>query len=419
MVEQNKNIVSDQVLEHNSRNKFLFVVITLLYISFGLLSSVIGVIIDKFQSTYDVSLSVAALLPFSFFLAYGLTSIPFGISMDKYGPRKVLLSGVLLMTFGSFLLYFSNNYLLVILMIFIIGVGVTAVQISGNPFIRELDAPKNYNLNLTIIIGIGSLGYAISPLLVPIVEEIGFNWNTVYLIFGILNLLIFFLLAMTRFPQMQVLEEEKINTSTLVALLQNPLILLYALGIFMYVGGEVGVSSYIITYMDVEHGVTSSTAIFSEGSFLDSAFASKTAFAVGLFWFLQMIGRLVISFLMKFFSERSLFIFHSIGTVVVLIIALVTNAEFSLIAFVLVGYFTCASFTALFSATINSFDTNHGSISGILGTAIVGGAIVGWLVGFVGQEVSMNAGMFVNILAFSYVAYLALFGKGKLDLKNE
>ena len=90
-----------------------------------------------------------------------------------------------------------------------------------------------------------------------------------------------------------------------------------------------------------------------------------------------------------------------------------------MVAFALVGYFTCASFTALFSATINSFKTNHGTISGILGTAIVGGAFVGWLVGYVGDHLNMRWAMWVNVLAFAYVAYLAIWGKGKLDIDNE
>ena len=132
----------------------------LLYISFGLLTSVIGVIIDRFQEQYHVSLKIAALLPFAFFLAYGLFSIPFGIAMDKYRAKSILLLGTALMAIGSFLFYFSQTYQVVIFMIFLVGTGVTAIQIAGNPFIRELDEPAKYTSNLTFIIGVGSLGYA-------------------------------------------------------------------------------------------------------------------------------------------------------------------------------------------------------------------------------------------------------------------
>jgi len=104
-------------MERSRKNIFLLVVTILLYVSFGLLTSVIGVIIDKFQVDYNVSLTIAALLPFAFFLSYGFTSIPFGIAMDKYGAKSILLLGTVLMAAGSFLFYASNNYIIIILVI--------------------------------------------------------------------------------------------------------------------------------------------------------------------------------------------------------------------------------------------------------------------------------------------------------------
>ncbi len=405
-------------MSKSEKHIYLLLVTVLMYISFGLLTSVIGVIIDKFQVQYDVSLAVAALLPFAFFLAYGLTSIPFGIAMDKYGAKSVLLLGMVLMTFGSFLFYLSNHYMVVIFMIFLVGVGVTAIQIAGNPFIRELDSPANYTMNLTIIIGIGSLGYAFSPVLVPLVQANGYTWNTVYLLFGIINALILLMLSFAKFPEIIIEEEEKIHFSNIATLIKNPIIVTYGLGIFFYVGAEVGVSSYIITYMSKIHGVSNTDSFWNEGSLLYSAFPSKAALVVGLFWLLQAFGRLIISPMMKHIGERKIFIVHSLGTVISLIVALLGNVTTSLIAFAFVGYFTSASFTALFSATINSFEEYHGTISGILGTAIVGGAFVGWLVGATGEMLDMNWAMGINILAFGYVFYLAVFGKGKLDINE-
>ncbi len=405
-------------MSKSEKHIYLLLVTVLMYISFGLLTSVIGVIIDKFQVQYDVSLAVAALLPFAFFLAYGLTSIPFGIAMDKYGAKSVLLLGMVLMTVGSFLFYLSNHYMVVIFMIFLVGVGVTAIQIAGNPFIRELDSPANYTMNLTIIIGIGSLGYAFSPVLVPLVQANGYTWNTVYLLFGIINALILLMLSFAKFPEIIIEEEEKIHFSNIATLIKNPIIVTYGLGIFFYVGAEVGVSSYIITYMSKIHGVSNTDSFWNEGSLLYSAFPSKAALVVGLFWLLQAFGRLIISPMMKHIGERKIFIVHSLGTVISLIVALLGNVTTSLIAFAFVGYFTSASFTALFSATINSFEEYHGTISGILGTAIVGGAFVGWLVGATGEMLDMNWAMGINILAFGYVFYLAVFGKGKLDINE-
>jgi fucose permease len=399
------------------KNKYLLIITISMYVAFGLVTSVIGVIIDKFQSEYNLPLQIAALLPFAFYLSYGFFSIPFGIAMDRIGARFVLLLGMILMTAGSFLFYASNSYVVVILMIFLIGVGVTAIQTAGNPFIRGLDVPSRYTANLTAIIGIGALGYAFSPLLVPFVQDNGFSWNSVYLIFGSLNAILLVLLYLAKFPEVEILEEEKIKITQVASLVKNPIVLLYSLGIFLYVGAEVGTSSYILIFMNKIHGVGEHDSFWKTGTLLGSAFPSKSALAVALFWLFQAFGRLIIAPMMKRVSEKKIFIFHSLGTVIFLVIAIIGSMNISLIAFALVGYFTCASFTSIFSAAINSFDSNHGTISGILGTAIVGGAFIGWLVGAVGGMMNMQWAMIINLIAFSYVFSLAVWGKGKLDVK--
>lgn len=401
------------------RHRYLLVVTIMMYVAFGLLTSVIGVIIDKFQTEYGLPLRVAALLPFAFYLSYGLFSIPFGIAMDRIGARAVLLTGMALMTVGSFLFYVSDNYVIVILMIFTIGVGVTAIQTAGNPFIRSLDAPSRYTANLTAIIGIGALGYAVSPLLVPIVQSKGFSWNSVYLVFGFINAILFAMLYFASFPEVQVLEEERINLAQVRTLLKNPLVLIYSLGIFLYVGAEVGTSSYILIFMNKVHGLGEHESFWQSGGLWNSIFPSKAALVLALFWLFQAIGRLVISPMMKYISERKIFVFHSFGSIVFLVVAALGSESISLVAFALVGYFTCASFTSIFSAAINSFDSNHGTISGILGTAIVGGAFLGWLVGAVGGTLNMQWAMVINLIAFTYVFALAVWGKGRLDLETE
>lgn len=397
---------------------FLLFVTILMYVIFGLLTSVIGVVIDRFQEEYNVSLAVAALLPFAFYLAYGLTSLPFGICMDKFGAKPVLLAGTVLMAIGSFLCYFSDNYIAVIVAVFLIGVGVTGVQIAGNPFIRVLDAPSRYTANLTLVIGIGALGYALSPMIVPVLQVNGFSWKAIYLLIAILNMAILLVLCMCRFPVVRSSEHERIYLSRVKVLFRHPIMITYGLALFLYVGAEVGVSSYIITFMNEIHGLTNAETFWDEHTFMYSMFPSKTALVVALFWLLQAIGRLVASSLMKYVSERNIFIFHSIGTVVALLVAIFGKETTALVSFAVVGYFTCVSFTSIYSAVLNSFDRDHGVISGFLGTAIVGGAVIGWLVGFTGEHWGMRMGMSINVLAFLYILVIAIVGKGRLDVKG-
>lgn len=400
------------------RHGFLFVITNAVYITFGLVTSVIGVIIDKFATQYHVSLQVAALLPFAFYLSYGLFSIPFGIIMDRLGARTVLILGMILMTLGCLFLYLFDNYILVITMIFLSGIGVTAIQTAGNPFIRVLDVPARYTANLTIIIGVGALGYAFSPMLVPWIQAKGLPWSYVYFVFSMISFVLLLLMLFAKMPEIKLVEEERVNAGAIRSLIREPVIILYTLGIFLYVGGEVGTSSYIIVFMERIHHFGSHISLWKSGTFMNLAFPSTVALVLGLFWLLQAIGRLVTGPLMKTVSPRKLFIIHSAGTCLMILAAVFSPPPIALVAFALTGYFTCTSFTSIFSAAIQSFDKYHGTISGILCTAIVGGAVTGYLVGAVGNVFNMKAAMMINFLAFLYVFFLAVFGKGRLDLSE-
>jgi fucose permease len=336
--------------------------------------------------------------------------------MDRIGAKAVLILGMALMTLGCFLLYLSNNYILVIAMIFLAGIGVTAIQTAGNPFIRELDTPGRYTANLTIIIGVGALGYAFSPLLVPFIQAKGLHWSLVYLIFTIISLILLLLLLISKIPKVKLIEEEKISLDAIGSLLKDPVIISYTLAIFFYVGAEVGTSSYIVVFMEKVHNFGTRISLWDEGTFMYLAFPSASALIVGLFWLFQAIGRLITGQLMKVVHPRSIFIFHSAGTCLAVLVAIFSPAKVALIAFVFTGYFTCASFTSIFSAAIQSFDKYHGAISGILCTAIVGGAVIGFLVGVIGDTFGMRAAMMVNFIAFLYVFVISVWGKGKLNL---
>ncbi len=402
-------------MNKSSGNRYLLIITVLIYVAFGLVTSVIGVIIDKFQVTYNVPLQVAALLPFGFYLSYGIFSIPSGILMDRLGTKAILLSGIALMALGCLLLYLSKNYIMVISMIFLTGIGVAVIQTAGNPFIRELDRPEKYTANLTTIIGINGLGCALSPLLVPFLQSRGMSWNTVYLVFGIFSLILLILMSTAKVPRTRLLEEEKINVEVITTLLRHPIIITYTMAIFLYVGAEVGTSSYIIVFMEKVHGYGTEISLWDKGTFMYLVFPSASALIVGLFWFSQAIGRLVAGQIIKYIRPGTVFISHGAVTCIALLTAVFSPPNVALVAFVITGYFTSVLFTSIFSAAIQSFEKYHGAISGILCTAVVGGAVIGFLVGAAGNAFGMRAAMLINFVAFSYVLGIAIWGKGKLN----
>lgn len=399
------------------RRRLLLWLVTLAYVAFGLVTAVIGVVISRFQETYDVPLWVAGLLSFAFYLAYGLCSIPVGLWMDRKGARPALVAGMALMTLGCFLCYLASSWPAMLATVFLIGIGVTAIQTAGNPVIRELDAPAHYSANLTVIIGIGALGYAVSPVLVPYLERSGFAWQSVYLLFGVMNLALLLPMVFVQFPEARVTESERVRLETIATLLKHPIVVTYTLGIFMYVGAEVGVSSYIVTFMQQVHGMGLQDSLWPDGTFWHAAFPSASALVVALFWALQAVGRIALGPLLRHVRPKAVLVVCSGLCTLALAGAIVGSTPVALVAFALNGLFTCASFTLIFSAAIQSFDANHGTISGILCTAVVGGAVFGALVGGAGEAWGMRAGMALNLIACGYVFVLALVGRGRLDVE--
>ena len=121
----------------SERPSGLLWVIFLAYFTFGMITNVLGVIIPEVIKQYDLNLFTAGLLAFSFFLAYGLCSIPTGLLMDRFGAKPLLLTGVALMGFGCLAIVWVQSYAGMLAMIFAVGVGVTMVQTAGNPLDRK------------------------------------------------------------------------------------------------------------------------------------------------------------------------------------------------------------------------------------------------------------------------------------------
>jgi len=223
-------------------------VIFLAYFTFGMITNVLGVIIPEVIKQYDLSLFAAGLLAFSFFLAYGLCSIPTGLLMDRFGAKPLLVIGVAFMALGCSGIVWVQSYAGMLAMIFAVGVGVTMVQTAGNPLIQHLDRTENYHRNLTLTIGFCGIGAFLGPFILAFIRGTGRNWQSLYVVFALLSFVLLACLALATFPSRGTGSTDRFRTDQLGKLTTNPLVLAYALGIFCYVGAEVGTASWIVKF---------------------------------------------------------------------------------------------------------------------------------------------------------------------------
>src|SRR3989338_6635421 len=178
----------------------LLIAVAFTYLTFGAITNVAGAIVPKIKETYQVSGSASSFLASVFFIAYGLTSVPFGMLINKFGTKFTLIFGSLITTIGVFMFASIPGYFANMAAMFICGVGITAIQVSANPLVKEVSNPEKYSRNLTLFMVLFGVGSYIAPNVVTFVKMRGLEWNYTYWIFTIISIVMLFGLALPKYP---------------------------------------------------------------------------------------------------------------------------------------------------------------------------------------------------------------------------
>ncbi len=181
-----------------------------------------------------------------------------------------------------------------------------------------------------------------------------------------------------------------------IDLLKKPMVLLYFLGIFCYVGTEQGVANWISQFLQTYHDVDPQTT---------------GASTISLFWGLMTAGTVLGLILLKFMDSRKVLIGFTAAAMVCLFVSLIGSKQVALIGFPLVGFFASVMWSILISLALNSVATNHGSLSGILVTGIAGGAFVPLIVGWLGDSIGLKGGMFFLFITLAYILSIGFWSK--------
>jgi len=223
------------------------------------------------------------------------------------------------------------------------------------------------------------------------------SWISLYWIFAIISLLMVFIIGFSRFPSVELKDDEKVGAlETHLDLLKQPMVVLYFLGIFTYVGTEQGVAYWISEFLQTYHEVDPQTL---------------GASTVSAFWGLMTAGTVLGLILLKFVDSRKVLIWFTIASVIGLSLALFGSKEVALIAFPLIGFFISVMWSIIISLALNSISSHHGSFSGILVTGIAGGAIIQLIVGWLGDTFGLRIGMSFLYLTLGYILSIGFWSK--------
>jgi len=408
---------------NNNLKMVLLVFVTFFVIS--LITNIIGPLIPDIINDFDLNLTLVALLPFSFFIAYGIISIPSGMLIQKIGEKSVMILAFGLAFIGSFIFASFPNYTLAVISLFVIGSGMAMLQVVINPLLRVAGGEENFAFNATaaqLIFGLASffspLAYSYFVLNLNQSSEGNswflhfFNlitpdhllWISLYWLFAIISLIMIVVIILYNFPKVELKHDERIGPiETHLSLLKNPIVVIYFFGIFTYVGLEQGVANWISKFLDIYHGYD------------PQIIGAKT---ISWFWGLMTAGGILGVILLKIIDSKVVLKLFTCLTIVSLMAALYMSGPIALVAFPAIGFFSAVMYPIIFSLALNSISENHGTFSGILVTGIFGGAVVPLIVGVLGDYFGLRNGMLFLFLPLLFILFIGFWARPIISNKT-
>lgn len=394
----------------------IVLLIFLIFAVISFLTNILGPLVPDIIESFDLSIGLAGFLPFSFFVAYGVMSIPSGILIEKYSEKTVLIAGFVLATVAALLFAIIPTFQIALISLFSIGIGMAMLQVVINPLLRHSGGEQHFAFNSVLANFFFGAASFVSPLLYSaMVSNIHsdssnpvillFNnlvspelkWVSLYWIFAITCLVMIVVIGLIKFPKVELKEDERMDIGkSFKELLGNKNVILYFIGILCYVGTEQGIANWMSKFLQMYHG-------------LDPATDGATA--ISYFWGLITLGCFLGLFLMKLFDSRSVLVVFAAAAIVTLTLALLGNVSVSKIAFPAAGFFLSIMWSVVFSLGMNSVPHHHGTFSGILCTGIVGGALIPLIIGGVAELVGLKYAMMTMYITLGYILSVGIWAR--------
>ena len=398
--------------------------VLLVFFVISFLTNILGALNPGIKASFNLEFSSLGFMTLAFFSAYGVMSIPSGMLVEKYKEKKVMLLAFVLATIGAFAFAFKPIFPVFLGSLFLIGTGMAMLQVAINPLLRAAGGEEHFAFNSVLAqLFFGTAGVAGPYLFSYLVNNVGkadnpdgltafltrmvptdMNWVSIYWIFGMVALLMVVIIALFQFPKVALKEEEKAGDWRIYqALFKDKTVVAFFIGIFCYVGFEQGVSFWMSQFLETYHGIDPDT---------------QGAAAVGQFWGLMTLGCLLGLVLLKFIDSKKVLLLFSTLAFITLTIALFGSSKLAIIAFPAVGFFASVMWSIVFSLALNSIESHHGSVAGILCTGIVGGAIAPFIVGGLSDLFGLRMGMLFNYLTLAYIFSVGLWAKPLVNNKT-
>lgn len=402
----------------------IVVLIMFFWFVISLITNILGPIIPDIIDSFDLErLALAGFIPSSFFVAYGIMSVPAGWLVERYGEKLVLSIGFLLPLIGSLLFALYPTYNILLVSCFTIGLGMSALQTSINPLNRRVVGEENFAFFAVV----GQLMYGVGSFVAPNVYQfvvhqldsgevfsgamgvlqsltpINMPWVSLYWIFSALLFVTIIMVLAVRFPKHSGVQNNDDTNGAYRELLHNKYVYLCFFGIFSYVFVEQGVVNWMSEFLRTYHG-------------LDPQ--STGASVVGHWWAMMTAGCVVGLAVLKLWDSRAVLKVAVVLAITSLFTALYGSTDVAVVAFPMVGFSISLMFSISMSLGLNSVARFHGTLAGILCSGIIGGAVGPLVIGALGDVLGLRMALGFAVIPLAYIMLMAFVVKPLVNNKT-
>ncbi|MBV8113747.1 MAG: sugar MFS transporter [Silvibacterium sp.] len=399
-----------------------FAMVTTLFFMWGFLTSLNDILIPHFKHIFDQNYAQAMLVQFAFFCAYAAFGVPSGKVVEWIGYQRTMVAGLFTMCLGALIFIPAASvpsFPLFLTALIVLAAGITALQVAANPYVSILGPPQTASSRLNLTQAFNSLGTVIGPLIGGYLILRGYSnvenpeslspealhafrlqeASTVklpYLAIAVALVILGLAIALYKFPRIDTTKDYRPIGEKKDSMWRHRHVVLGAVAIFVYVGAEVSIGSFLINYFNQPNigGLTLQAA----------------ARLVPVYWFGAMIGRFIGSAVLQKVRTGTLLSFNAIIACALVVISMLSFGHVAVWSILLVGLFNSIMFPSIFTLGIAEMGPLTGEASGLLVTAIVGGALIPLAQGVIADHIGIHHAFILPILCYLYIAYYGVRG---------
>ncbi len=412
------------VSHRNLSSNAAIAVVSVIFFTWGGLTSLNDVLIPHLKAVFEMNYAQTMLIQFTFFSTYLVMSLPAGRVVAQLGYKPSIVIGLLVAALGALAFYPAAkvpSYPLFLLALFVLASGITLLQVAANPYISLLGEPRGASSRLTLAQAVNSLGHTLSPALIgPLILSVAVLGSAAvaqlaapqreayriaqaqsvqlpYLGIAAGLLVLASLAYLLRLPPLtEATEQADPRHHTFSEVLRHRHLRLGVIAIFLYVGAEVSIGSFLINYIATPR--------------IGNIDASAATRYVSYYHGAAMLGRFAGSLLLLGIAPRRLLCLFALAAIALLATTMSSSGALAMWSVVAIGLFNSIMFPTLFTLGIEGLGPMTAKASSLLVMAIVGGAVIPLLQGLLADRTGVQPAFVLPLLCYAYIAWYALQG---------